>query len=190
MRIDYPNIEGTIEVYMQVLRAICGDTAGKSMIDLCCCTAPNTPKLGFEFRRYVDIIDRKLDHADEQQFFTKGDVLDFMLYPNHYWPKFDVAICSDGIEHLTEYDGRRLLYMMEINSHKQIIFTPTTDLFGLNNDDTPEAHRSVWSPDMMPGYASIVFPDFHRSWNGGAYFAWKCDDIEQDFERVKKLIQL
>jgi hypothetical protein len=43
---------------------------------------------------------------------------------------------------------------------------------------------------MLPGYASIVFPDYHKVWNGGAFFAWKCGDIEKDFERVIKIIQL
>lgn len=184
MKITFHNVPGTIDVYMDCLRAICGDTEGKSMIDLCCCTAPNTPKLGFAKRVYVDVMDRKLDHADEQQFFYKGDVTDFKFYPNNWFPKFDVAICSDGIEHLSTHDGQKLLYLMDINSHKQIIFTPTTDLFGLNNDDTPEAHRSVWSPEMMPGYAALVFPDFHKEWNGGAFFAWRCKDIQQDYQRV------
>lgn len=98
MRIDFPGVVGTIEVYMDVMRAICGDTKGKSMIDLGCCFAPNTPKLGFETRRYLDVIDRKLDHPEEQQYFIKMDALDFERFLPHI--KFDVAIASDVIEHL------------------------------------------------------------------------------------------
>lgn len=190
MRLDLPGINGSIEVYMSVLRAICGNTTGKSLIDLGCCFAPNTPRLGFEKRTYVDIVDRVLDHTAEQQYFRWMDILniDTEIFRGFY----DVAIASDVIEHLLESDGRKLLGIMERISRKQIIFTPTTEIFkmvDLNNQD-PEAHRSLWSPDMIPGWASIVFPDFHPTWNGGAFWAWKCQDIEKDFERVKNAIQL
>lgn len=176
---------GSIELYMQVLKAICGNTMGESMIDLGCCFAPNTPKLGFSVKTYVDVIDRELDHPEEQQFFHKADILDLVAYPQI---AYNVALCLDCIEHLTVEDGNKLLKIMDEISYKQILFTPTTNLFGLNNDDTPEAHRSVWSPEMLPGYACIVFPDFHYTWGGGAFFAWKCDDIENDFKRVKQIL--
>lgn len=186
MRLTFPNIEGNIDIYMQVLRAICGDTAGKSMIDLMCCTAPNTPKLGFSERWYVDIMDRILDHPDEQKFFHKHNALSvhrFMAY------EVDVAICSDGIEHLTVEDGHKLLEVMNLIGHKQIIFTPLGELWlEKTPSNDPEAHRSAWYPEMIPGWASIVFPDYHKKWGVGAFFAWKCDDIEKDFERVKQLL--
>ncbi len=191
MTITIPNVVGDIELYMRVLRAICGDTEGKSMIDLCCAFAPNTPKLGFDKRVYVDIIERKLDHIEEQQFFYKGDVLDYKFYPKNWFPKFDVSICSDGIEHLRTDDGNKLLYLMQLNSHKQIIFTPLGELWMEKTPTSdPEAHRSAWYPSMLPGWASIVFPDYHKEWGVGAWFAWKCDDIEKDFERVKTILNL
>ena len=191
MRLEYPNIEGTIEIYMHVLRAICGDTAGKSMIDLCCAFAPNTPKLGFSKRHYLDIIDRELDHKEEQQFFWKKNVLD-VCFGYDYVEKFDVSICSDGIEHFYPHDGQKLIAIMKRISHKQIIFTPLGEIFKLHNTgpDDPEAHHSLWTPDDFPGWATIVFPHYHKVWNGGAYFAWKCENIEQDFERVKNLLEL
>lgn len=181
MQIIFNNVEGNLEVYMDVLRAICGDTSGKSMTDYGCCFAPNTPTLGFEKRRYIDIIDRELDHKSEQRYFFKGDIL-YKFY-QHY---VDVSISSDVIEHLTVKDGYRLLKIMEDSSRKQILFTPTTDLFGMakNKDKDPEKHRSVWKPKMTPHYASIVFPDYHKVWNGGAYFFYRCEDLENDFERV------
>jgi len=181
---------GSIELYMEVLRAICGYTMGESMIDLGCCFAPNTPKLGFIGTRYVDIIYRELDDPQDQVDFHKADILNLPEYlkTDENNNKYNVALCLDCIEHLTVEDGNRLLKIMDEISHKQILFTPTTNLFGLNNDDTPEAHRSVWSPEMLPGYACIVFPDFHYAWGGGAFFAWRCADIENDFNRVKQIL--
>lgn len=198
MKATYPGIVGTIEVYMKVLRAICGDTAGKSMIDLCCCTAPNTPKLGFLKRRYFDVQYRTLDHPEEQQFFSQTDVTTIRLAPERIrratsdFDLYDVAICSDGIEHLHPKDGHDLIDNMPTYSHKQIIFTPLGELFKLHNttEDDPEAHHSVWSPGDFPGWASIVFPDYHKVWNGGAFFAWHCEDIKKDFKRVINIIQL
>jgi hypothetical protein len=192
----YPGITGNIEIYMKVLRAICGETGGKSMVDLCCAFAPNTPKLGFAQRRYFDIIDRKLDHPEEQKFFSKTDVLSIRLATERVRKAldvniYDVAICSDGIEHFLPSDGRRLLSIIQEISHKQIIFTPLGELWMEKiPTDNPEAHRSAWYPEMLPGWACIVFPDYHQEWKVGAFFSWKCADLEKDFERVIKLIEL
>jgi hypothetical protein len=185
MIITIPNVVGDIDLYMRVLRAICGDTVGKSMIDLCCAFAPNTPKLGFEMRDYVDLLPRVLDHREEQQNFIQRDVLEIGNDHLHY----DVAICSDGIEHFLPKDGKKLLDVMQKISDKQIIFTPLGELW-LEKTPTsdPEAHRSAWYPSMLPGWACIVFPDYHKEWGVGAFWAWKCENIEQDFERVKVLI--
>jgi hypothetical protein len=184
MRLTFPNVVGTIEVYMDCLRAICGDTKGKSMVDLCCAFAPNTPKLGFQQRRYMDIIDRKLDHPEEQNLFIKLDVL---LLAEAMHNQVDVAICSDGIEHFYPDDGKKLINVMQQISQKQIIFTPLGEIFPLHNTgpDDPEAHHSLWTPDDFPGWATLVFPDYHRSWNGGAFFCFNCDNIEQEFHHVK-----
>lgn len=191
MRLDFPNIEGNIDIYMRVLRAICGETSGRSMIDLMCCTAPNTPKLGFFSRTYVDVIYRKLDHPEEQKFFIQQDVnelLQFMYYNSGFG--YDVSICSDGIEHLSDEKGAYLRFWMKKLSSKQIIFTPLGEIFKLHNTgaDDPEAHHSLWTPEDFQDWACIVFPNYHRVWNGGAFFAWHCEDIEKDFERVKLLL--
>jgi hypothetical protein len=195
MILTFPGVVGDIDLYMKVLRAVCGDTAGKSMVDLCCAFAPNTPKLGFAKRRYFDIIDRKLDHPEEQQFFDQTDVLSITLAPE--WIRkvqgvdiYDVAICSDGVEHLTAEDGHKLLNNMQTYSRKQIIFTPLGELWMEKTPTSdPEAHRSAWYPSMLLGWACFVFPDYHKEWKVGAFFAWKCDSIEQDFERVKKELE-
>lgn len=190
MVIEYPNIEGNGEIYLDVMRAICGDTAGKSMVDLMCYKAPYTPLLGFDERVYIDIQDRPLDYPEEQCNFFKGSVLSPWENMFH---KFDVSICSDGIEHLSFFDGIYLLKKMDLNSNKQILFTP---LGPLNEtvDENPDSHRSHWSPQFINGlienhYAYIVFPDFHKSMNTGAFFFWYCKNIKEDFERVKSILQ-
>lgn len=194
--LTFPGVVGSIEVYMDVMRAICGETEGKSMIDLMCAFAPNTPKLGFSRRRYFDIIDRQLDHPEEQEFFSQADVL--TIQPALEWIRkatgadlYDVAICSDGIEHLTEIQGRILVSTMLSISHKQILFTPLDDIFGMakEGDNDPEAHRSLWHPDMLPGFFHIVFPHYHKVWNGGAFFSLRSSFGEAEFNRVKSILQ-
>ncbi len=193
MRLTIHNVVGTIEVYMDVMRAICGDTAGKSMIDCGCCFAPNTPKLGFAERMYIDIKDRVLDHPEEQQFFKQGDVLHELNMIYRFEKKvFDVAIASDFIEHLTPQGGAILINLMKQVSHKQVIFTPLGEIFPLHNtsEHDPEAHHSVWMPEdfELNGFATMVFPDYHLVWGGGGVFAWRIDgkEMRDDFSRVEK----
>lgn len=184
--IAYYDYEGNIELYLSVLNAIVGNRRD-SFIDLACCHAPNTPMLRFKKRKYVDIIDRKLDHQYEQNFFVNEDILGIRTTPTSEW--YDVSFCLDGIEHLSSEDGCKLLTIMEGISHKQILFTPLTDLFGMVKPDNkdPEAHRSLWSPEMTPDYASLVFPNYHKtSYNGGAYFFWKSNNVQNEFISVKQ----
>lgn len=206
MRLDYPNVEGNIDIYMKVLRAICGDTHDKSMADLGCCFAPNTPKLGFERRYYVDVVDRKLDHPEEQEFFIQHDAVDWVQALSMMTGlKLDVVICSDFLEHLHPDRAKSLLFSMCEMSYKQIIFVPMGEIFKLHNtsEDDPEAHHSIWHPDdfkysdeLHGDWATIVFPDYHKQWNHGAFFAFRSRDMNwqssthKDFERVKNLIQL
>lgn len=183
--IAYYDYEGNIDIYLNVLNAIIGKER-ESFIDMGCCTAPNTPLLRFKERWYVDIIDRKLDHPEEQKYFMTKDILDFDSVT--FVHKLSVAFCLDCLEHLTVSDGYKLLSIMEKISYKQILFTPLTDLFGMvkEDDKNPEAHRSLWKPEMIPGYACLLFPNYHKTWNGGAFFFWKSENIEQDFIRVKQ----
>lgn len=182
MKLEYPGIEGSGELYLKVLKAICGDTEGKSMVDLMCYHAPYTPLLGFEKRTYVDIQDRGLDHKEEQQYFIQSDVLDFLRKSKKQ--EYDVSIVSDGIEHLERIYGVILWTHMSCCSKKQIGFTPLGPC-GITNDSNPDSHRSAWYPEDLYGTASIVFPEFHKSIGHGAFFFWDCENIKEDFERVK-----
>lgn len=188
--ITFPGVVGSIEVYMDVMRAICGETWDHSMADLCCCTAPNTPNLGFRRRQYFDIVHRDLDHRDEQEFFSQKDVLTLSLDVEG---RFDVAICSDGIEHLSYEDGVKLIKVMQSISYRQVIFTPLDDLFGMAKEGNadPEAHRSLWKPEMLADdWCCIIFPDYHKEWNGGAWFGFCVDNWrDQEFDIVKKKLK-
>lgn len=185
MTITFKGLEGNLEVYMDCLNAIIGDKRD-SMIDLGCCYAPNTPMLGFEKRRYIDVVYRQLDHIGEQEHFEQADILETPV-DVHY----TVAFSLDSIEHLTISDGYKLLNIMNTISDRQIIFSPLTDLFGMakKRNKNPEAHRSLWKPEeleqMFPNqYAYLIFPDYHKVWNGGAFFFYRCEGLQDDFERV------
>jgi hypothetical protein len=182
MKLEYPGVVGSGELYLKVMKAICGDTSGRSMVDLMCHHAPYTPLLGFKERAYVDIQDRGLDYKEEQQYFIKSDIWTFLVENSNL--HCDVMICSDGLEHLKKQPGYDLLLTMKLMSDKQIIFTPLGD-YMVSDDDNPDSHRSGWMPDDLAGWATIVFPDFHPALNTGAFFVWHCNGIEQDFERVK-----
>ena len=187
MKLVIPDIVGTLEVYLDCLNAIIGEQRG-SMLDVGCCFAPNTPTLGFKKRKYVDVIERKLDHKSEQKYFTKADALQFLEANEEH---FDVTLSLDHIEHLEYGDGLKLLHLMKCNSSKQVVFTPTTALFGYakDGDKDPECHRSLWSSDWLEEtytgeYAYIIFPDYHKVWNSGAFFFFSCHNLKQEFERV------
>jgi hypothetical protein len=182
LQITFDNIHGDGYIYLDVLKAICGDTKGKSMIDLCCNLSPYTNQLNFAKRTYVDILPRTLDNKGEQQYFIQDDVLRFLQNKNiHY----DVSIASDAAEHMTEMDGVKLLILMELRSDKQILFTPLGEYMVEHDNYNPEAHHSAWTPELTPDYASIVFPKYHKLLNIGAYFFFKCHNLEEEFERVK-----
>jgi hypothetical protein len=187
MKLEYPGITGNGEIYLDVMKAICGETKDKSMLDLMAYHAPYTPLLGFKERTYVDIQDRGLDHKEEQEYFIQSDVLEYLN--NESCPYFNISICSDGLEHLTDFDGLHLLKLMNLKSDKQILFTPLGEWM-VTTEDHPDNHRSGWTPEILesikPDYfAYIVFPDFHKAMNTGAFFFWHTIDIKQDFERVK-----
>lgn len=183
MSIKFPDIEGNEEIYLDVMRAICGDTKGKSMLDLGCHHAPYTPKLGFSKRTYVDIQDRPLDDKEEQNRFIQSDIFEYLKSCEE--DQFDVAIASDLIEHLSASKGIELLDEMTWVSKKHIIFTPLGELDVDPETNHPDAHKSGWRPEYLKEYACIVFYDFHKQINHGAFFAWYCGDMANDFERVK-----
>lgn len=175
------NNEGSGEIYLKIMKAICGDVSDKSVVDLMCHKSPYTPQLGFKYRTYVDILDRKLDDKKEQQYFIQSDVIDFLTRGNMY----DVSLVIDGIEHLQKERAKTLIRLMEYCSDKQIIFVPLGAYMVEKKSINPDTHKSSWMPEDFDGWAKIVMPKFHPQLKIGAFFSFRCLNLEQEFERVK-----
>lgn len=177
------NCEGNGEVHMDVLKAICGDTSGKSMIDLCCGFAPQTRRLGFENKFYIDVVDRDL--AEEKKRFLVIDIFYYITNFLHFI--CDTSFLLDAVEHFPKEKSKIILKWMEDYSKKQIIFTPLGDyIIETVETNNPDSHKSGWLPQEFEemGYATIVFPNFHKLLNIGAFFAFKCENLEEECKRI------
>lgn len=173
-------LEGSGELWLDIMRIICGDTAGKSMVDLGAHKAPYTSQLGFSERTYVDVQDRPLDNPQEQQYFVQDDIINYLERiergPN-------VFVLSDTIEHLSVEDGYKVVDLMCQKGYKNIIFTPFGEyLIEKEKTSNPDSHRSGWIPQMLSAYTSVVLPHFHKSVGVGAFFAFNCNP--QETERI------
>jgi hypothetical protein len=169
---------GSGELWLDIMKIICGDTQENWMIDLGCHKAPYSPLLGFKHRNYLDIQNRPLDHTEEQQYFIQAEIADFLKRMHR--GRF-VFILSDTIEHLTIKQGYEVIELMCQKGHKSIIFTPLGDyMLETEPTENPDSHRSGWIPEMLSGYASIVLPNFHEALGKGAFFAFNCNPIETE----------
>lgn len=180
------NEHGCGEFYVKVFNAIAGaGTESKTLIDLCCAEATISRHFQFKEKTYVDMLD-EWSIPGQMDRYIQADVLgQHAVFDKHY----DVALCSDGIEHLIKSDGLRLIERMKTISDRQILFTPLGDLWikeQLDND--PKSHKSGWFPADFEGFAAIVCPAYHPTLNHGAFFVWRCPNIEVDFERVKTIL--
>ena len=99
---------GNGEVHLDVLKAICGNTEGKSMLDMGCGFAPQTRQLGFTEKVYVDKVERDL--AEEMPYFLNCDLMSDKYFREE---GYDVSIMSDCIEHFEKDAGKYLLYIMQ-----------------------------------------------------------------------------
>lgn len=176
---------GSFPLYEKVIKAIIGpQIKDQTMIDLCCCEATVTRNLEFKEKTYVDALDC-WDIPGQMDRFIKTDVLgNHECFKKHY----DVANCSDGIEHLYREEGFKLIEKMKSISNKQILFTPYGEYMVEIGNPDPKCHKSGWWPEDFEGFASIVCPNYHPTLNVGAFWVWKCENIEEDFKRVKKMI--
>lgn len=179
---------GTDDKYDKILKAIVGDdTSNLTMIDLCCCYAPFTRRLDFFSKVFVDIIDRGIT-PDLGEFYL-ADVLG-----NHEAvskKKYDMCFAMDAIEHFSKENGYKLLERMnDLSTKKTVLFTPLGDLMVSDDNDDPDTHKSGWLPEDVAGYATVVCPEWHKEAYGkGAFFFWKTDNIDQDFKRVKDILE-
>lgn len=183
------NQNGSGKLQIEILKAICGDIENKTLIDLCCGSAPQTGLMNFKEKTFVDCVDRPLVGGGK---LIVKNVIEYL--ENYSGPSFDISISTDTIEHFRDKDANNFLDLAKQVSKKQVWFTPlgeycmTTD----PNDNNPDSHKSEWTPEkldkMNPRYwAYVVFPNWHPtlSENGlGAFFFWHCEYIKEDFARV------
>jgi hypothetical protein len=176
------NKHGSGEPYYKTLCLLCGDgMPHKSMIDLCCGETTHTRHLPFRERVYVDVVERNM--GPSQPYFVKTDVLsEHPVFDKHY----DVALCMDGIEHLTKEQGMLLLERMKKISDRQILFTPLHEWMMEPHNPSPESHKCLWTPDDLLDWAHIVMPVYHEALGIGAFFFWNCQNLDDDFIRVRK----
>lgn len=182
---------GSGQLQIEVMKAICGDLENQTMIDLCCGSAPQTGIMNFKQKTFVDCVSRNLVGGGEM---ITADVIQYLKANQKLETKYDVSISTDTVEHFREKEALEFLKLTSNVAKKQVWFTPlgeycmTTD----PNDNNPDSHKSAWTPEkleeIMPGkWAFIVFPNWHPSLsdNGlGAFFFWTCENLEEDFKRV------
>lgn len=168
---------GSGELYLSILRRIIGPTEDKTLLDLCCGEMTQTRHLKFKDVLGVDVKDWP-DRPSEIRFAKlnvmeiSGSITGRLLQQIE---KFDVCLCSDGIEHLTKRDGLELLQRMQQWSYLPIIFTPLDAYKVQPYSDDPDAHKCVWSPAEFEamGWDTESYPEWHRELSIGAFFAWK-----------------
>lgn len=177
---------GADGTYHATLSLLCGrGINAKSMIDLCCNEATHTRRLPFREKVYVDILPRLI--GPEQSMFVQADVLaEHAVFNRHY----DVSLCLDGIEHVTKEQGHKLIERMKKISDRQVLFTPLHPWMMEPNNPSPESHKSLWGPADLPDWGHIVIPEYHKSLGIGAFFFWNCPNLDDDFEKVKKGLEV
>jgi len=151
------DLEGSFPLAEAYLRSMINGNY-RSLIDLCCCHAQLTGVLGFEKRRYLDVIERTLAHPSEQNFFVQTDVLKEHELFNEHW---DVATCLDGIEHVTKEQGLllrdRMVAIADL-SHQPILGVcrrrATTS--GRIQKVTSPFGQQMISPDGLPSLSNVI----------------------------------
>lgn len=161
--------QGSMELWIEVFVRIIGKPSKDvSVIDLCCGRMGNTRLLNFRDSLHVDVTD--YEDRPRHYRFLKHDVLTLTESLNGM---YDVALCSDGIEHLSKADGLKLLDRMTRLSRKRIIFTPLGDYIVEPDTTDPEKHKSGWLPkDFPPSWETQEFPNWHPTIGIGGLWAW------------------
>lgn len=186
------NQNGSSELQIEIIKAICGDTENQTMVDLACGSAPQTSQIKFKERTFVDIVKRPLPEVKEE--LINMDVIKYLKKTIEEKKEFDVSISTDTIEHFRDTDALQFLSLTSQIAKKQIWFTPlgeycmTTD----PNDNDPDTHKSEWTPEKLNGimkdkWAYLVFSNWHPTLgeNGlGAFFFWTCDNIKEEYQTV------
>jgi hypothetical protein len=182
---------GSPELQIEVLKAICGNYESQSLVDLASGCAPQTGLINFKNKTHVDSVEKNIVGDG---VFIKSDVLTYLDDSIKKGEKYDVSISTDTVEHFRDNDAVLFLKMTNSISKKRIWFTPLGPycLTEDPNDNNPDSHKSEWTPEKIQklnigNWGFLVFPKWHPTLgeNGlGAFFFWSCDDIKNDFKRV------
>ncbi len=184
---------GSSELQVQVLRAICGPTEDKTLIDLCCGSAPQTSQLKFKLKTYVDAVDRVIPDGK----VIVANVLDYLKSGTMY---YDISISTDTIEHFRDKDAKVFVDRTSRVAKKNIWFTPLGEFcmtFDPENND-PDTHKSEWTPEKLEElypdrWSYLVFPNWHPTLRNsknevlGAFFFWNGDDFGRVKNELKNL---
>ena len=184
---------GSSDQQVEILKAICGNTENKTLLDLCCGSAPQTSQLKFKEKTYVDAVDRFIPDGE----VVVGNVIEYLKH-NVFLSKFDISISTDSIEHFREKDALEFVDLTSKAAEKNIWFTPLGEFCMTDdpNDNNPDTHKSEWTPEklekIMPNHwAYLVFPNWHPTLQNskgetlGAFFFWHSKDLKSDFKRVE-----
>ncbi len=177
---------GSGPLQVDIISAILGNTADKTLIDLCCGEVAALRHLTFARSIHVDITDLPL--RPRKLRFVNANVLgDDPVFNDHY----DIAACLDGIEHLTKPDGHKLIQRMNVIADRSIIFTPLGDMWlGKEGETDPMVHKSGWTPADFadyPQWSTLVFPNWHLGWKFGGLFAWSGLDNQAVAARLSRI---
>ena len=194
MNVSYPRAEGSVELWLRVVNAMVAPIAGAggSMISYCAGDGPEK-HLPIAQKTFVDS-DPQRPMPDTYGECIRKDVLDSDV--RLAYRAYDLAICSDGIEHLPRQKAIKLLERMQQVATKYIIvFTPLGDLdvkdFALEASDYDRRHNhhSGWNPEDVEflGWDTFTFPRWHKDW-AGAWFGWH-GASDEDWERVTEALK-
>lgn len=179
MRIHTSSPEpGSFDLYTATIQGIVGDTTRLTLIDLCCGELSHVAQLPWKESMHVDVLDWPT--RPKVGAFIQGDAVDVLRQELREGHRYDVALCSDGIEHMLPQRGFQLLARMATIANTAIIFTPMGNILGMNPTSMdPHQHKSAWMPDdfVELGWNVAAFGNWHFSMNAGAFFAWTHKDI-------------
>jgi ubiquinone/menaquinone biosynthesis C-methylase UbiE len=160
---------GSHALWIKTADEILGTSPREYLLDLCCGGCAVTRHLGFEFHRGIDLIDNP--ERPSNVVFSKLDALEYLLTVTRRLG-FDLAVISDGLEHLPDEKATRLLDEMVRVARRSIIFVPDDSLVTPASHDH-HVHKSHWPASKWAqlGYNYREFPTWHA--HAGAVFAWR-----------------
>ena len=175
---------GCFEDYKAILNAIYQLAGGQTAVDLGCGEAHVTKHWNCV---YVDSVIRPTSPGKTIQ-------MDMRDAPSHLQIfRYDLMVMSDSLEHLTKFDGLRLLEGMDQICRARFVFTPLGPYHMDPTATHPDAHKSAWFPKEFEdmSWEVLSYPRYHIFSGGevlGAFFAWDFhDSINPTADQVLKL---